>query len=75
MATKVRNTALRKIETLFAVGAIGGLSDGQLIERFLSGTQDEAETAFAAVVDRHGAMAGPSLCPWARPVMRSVPCQ
>jgi hypothetical protein len=56
MAAKVGNTALREIETLFAVGTIGGLSDGQLIERFLSGTRDEAETAFAALVDRHGAM-------------------
>jgi RNA polymerase sigma factor (sigma-70 family) len=56
MAAKVGNTALREIETLFAVGAIGGLSDGQLIERFLSGTRDETETAFAALVDRHGAM-------------------
>jgi RNA polymerase sigma factor (sigma-70 family) len=56
MAAKVGNTALREIETLFAVGAIGGLSDCQLIERFLSGTRDEAETAFAALVDRHGAM-------------------
>jgi RNA polymerase sigma factor (sigma-70 family) len=56
MAAKVGNKALREIETLFAVGAIGRLSDGQLIERFLSGTRDEAETAFAALVDRHGAM-------------------
>src|SRR5215470_11087683 len=56
MAEKVGNTALREIETLFAVGAIGGLSGGQLIERFLSGTRDEAETAFAALADRHGAM-------------------
>jgi RNA polymerase sigma factor (sigma-70 family) len=56
MAATMGSRALREIETLFAVGAIGGLSDGQLIERFLSGTGDEAETAFAALVDRHGAM-------------------
>jgi RNA polymerase sigma factor (sigma-70 family) len=56
MAAKVANLAFRELETLFAVGAIGGLSDGQLIERFLSGTRDEAETAFAALVDRHGAL-------------------
>ena len=56
MAAKLGNAALREIGTLFAVGTIGGLSDGQLIERFLSGPRDEAEAAFAALVDRHGAM-------------------
>ena len=53
MAAKLGNAALREIGTLFAVGTIGGLSDGQLIERFLSGPRDEAEAAFAALVDRH----------------------
>jgi RNA polymerase sigma factor (sigma-70 family) len=56
MVAKMGNAALREIGTLFAVGTIGGLSDGQLIERFLSGPRDEAEAAFAALVDRHGAM-------------------
>ncbi len=56
MAAKLGNAALREIGTLFAVGTIGGLSDGQLIERFLSGPRAEAEAAFAALVDRHGAM-------------------
>jgi RNA polymerase sigma factor (sigma-70 family) len=56
MAVKLGRVALREIETLFAVGTIGALSDGQLIERFLAGPGDEAEAAFAALVDRHGAM-------------------
>ena len=55
MAAKLGNAALREIGTLFAVGTIGGLSDGQLIERFLSGPRDQAQAAFANLVDRHGA--------------------
>ncbi len=56
MAAKLENAALGEIGTLFSVGTIGGLSDGQLIEQFLSGPSDLAEAAFAALVDRHGAM-------------------
>jgi RNA polymerase sigma factor (sigma-70 family) len=56
MAGKIGNTALGEIETLFAVGAVGALSDGQMIERFLCAPRDEAGAAFAALVDRHGAM-------------------
>ena len=52
MAAKLENAALGEIGTLFAVGTIGGLSDGQLIEQFLSGPPDLAEAAFAALVDR-----------------------
>jgi RNA polymerase sigma factor (sigma-70 family) len=55
MAAKLGN-ALREIGTLFTIGTSGGLSDGQLIERFLIGPRDEAEAAFAALVGRHGAM-------------------
>ena len=56
MAAKLGNAALREIGTLFAVGTIGELSDGQLIERFLSGPRDQAQAAFANLVDRHGAL-------------------
>jgi Sigma-70 region 2 len=37
-------------------GTAAGLSDGQLLERFLQGQDESAEAAFAALVDRHGAM-------------------
>jgi RNA polymerase sigma factor (sigma-70 family) len=47
---------LRHIETLFRIGAAGGLTDGQLLERFLERRGEDAEAAFAALVDRHGAM-------------------
>jgi len=40
--------------TLFHVGKTGDLTDGQLVERFSNGRGEEAELAFAALVDRHG---------------------
>jgi hypothetical protein len=43
--------------TLYSLGTIGSLSDDQLLERFLARNERaEAEAAFAALVDRHGAM-------------------
>jgi RNA polymerase sigma factor (sigma-70 family) len=48
--------ALRQIRTLFNVGTVGGLTDGQLLERFTTGTGEAAELAFAALVERHGPM-------------------
>jgi RNA polymerase sigma factor (sigma-70 family) len=47
---------LKQIESLFRTGTAGGLSDGQLLERFLERHGEDAEAAFAALVDRHGAM-------------------
>jgi RNA polymerase sigma factor (sigma-70 family) len=47
---------VKQIETLFRTGTAGGLSDGQLLERFLERRGEDAEAAFAALVDRHGAM-------------------
>ena len=47
---------LKQIETLFGSGTAGGVSDGQLLERFLERRDETAEAAFAALVDRHGAM-------------------
>ena len=47
---------LKQIENLFQAGTAGGHSDGLLLERFLQGRDESAEPAFAALVDRHGAM-------------------
>jgi RNA polymerase sigma factor (sigma-70 family) len=50
------------LRTLFEVGTCSGLTDGQLLERFLRGRGGqggpvaEAEAAFAALVERHGPM-------------------
>jgi RNA polymerase sigma factor (sigma-70 family) len=46
------------LETLFVAGALGGLGDAQLLDRFLEHDRDRkaAEKAFAALMERHGSM-------------------
>jgi RNA polymerase sigma factor (sigma-70 family) len=46
---------LAQIGTLFTTGTAAGLSDGDLLERYLNGG-GARETAFAAIVARHGPM-------------------
>jgi RNA polymerase sigma factor (sigma-70 family) len=46
----------RQFSTLFSVGAIRELTDGQLLERFATGRGEAAELAFEALVERHAAM-------------------
>jgi RNA polymerase sigma factor (sigma-70 family) len=53
MAIETLGAALRQINRLFANGVVAGLSDAQLLERFLAQTDAEA---FAALVARHGPM-------------------
>jgi len=52
----MRSAVLGQLQTLFDVGVVAGLTDGQLLERFLARREGEAEPAFAALVARHGAM-------------------
>ncbi len=54
MATGNDEAVVGQLFTLFRVGKTGDLSDGQLLERFSNGRGEEAELAFAALVDRHG---------------------
>lgn len=56
MAIEKDRAVQRRLSTLFTLGAIGDLTDGQLLERFLTGEGEAAELAFAALVERHGAM-------------------
>jgi RNA polymerase sigma factor (sigma-70 family) len=56
MAMRSLKAGVGDIQTLFRGGSVVGFSDAQLLERYLSGTGDDAEVAFAGVVDRHGAM-------------------
>jgi RNA polymerase sigma factor (sigma-70 family) len=57
MASTMTTSATRQIEALFAGGSAAGLSDRQLIERFLACRDSlAAEAAFAALVARHGPM-------------------
>ena len=53
MGIETLGAALRQINRLFADGVVAGLSDGQLLERFLA--QGDAG-AFEALVGRHGPM-------------------
>src|SRR5687768_16329189 len=46
----------RQLDALFLVGTVGGLTDGQLLERFTDRGGEAAELAFSALVDRHGPM-------------------
>src|SRR3954447_7664050 len=48
--------ALRQIGALFGAGAGAGMTDGELLERFLARRDEGAEVAFAALVARHGPM-------------------
>ena len=48
--------ALRQIQTLFALGAVGSQTDGRLLETFSTGHREAAEAAFATLVERHGPM-------------------
>ncbi len=52
-----RSAASRHLSTVFGAGAIGSLSDGELLRRFLAGRGDgDSASAFAALVERHGPM-------------------
>src|SRR5262245_7643287 len=50
--------ALRELGTLFEVGSVTGLTDAQLLERFLDDrrSMESAELAFSTLVERHGPM-------------------
>jgi RNA polymerase sigma factor (sigma-70 family) len=53
MATAFRTGTLELIQHLYDSGTCTGLSDARLLERFVTGRE---ESAFAALVARHGAM-------------------
>ena len=44
------------IKTLFVLGAVGGLTDGELLILFNARGGEPAEMAFSALVERHGPM-------------------
>jgi len=56
MAKGDQGIALRHLSTLFCVGAVGGLTDAQLLEQFTTRRDESAELAFEALVERHGPM-------------------
>ncbi len=56
MAIRPKAAFQRQLRTVFNLGAIRELTDGQLLERFASRGGEGAELAFAALVERHGSM-------------------
>jgi HlyD family secretion protein len=56
MALDKHPGVVKELRTLFNVGAVRDLSDGQLLERFAADRGEPAELAFAVLVERHGPM-------------------
>ena len=56
MTTCRHDRVLNDVRSLFELGVVSGLTDGQLLDRFVLSRGGSAETAFSALVDRHGAM-------------------
>lgn len=56
MAVQRNDAGLRSLGTLFDAGTVAGLTDGELLERFVSRQGDSSELAFATLVGRHGPM-------------------
>jgi RNA polymerase sigma factor (sigma-70 family) len=56
MAIGNDRAVLRQLRTLFNVGAIRELTDGQLLERFATSRGEAGELAFAVLLERHGPM-------------------
>jgi polysaccharide export outer membrane protein len=47
---------LRQVQTLFGVGTVCGLTDGELLERYVARRGELSELAFTALLERHGRM-------------------
>jgi DNA-directed RNA polymerase specialized sigma24 family protein len=57
MAVESRDAVLlRDLQTLFGLGVVRELTDGQLLEQFLTADDVTAEAAFTSLVERHGPM-------------------
>jgi RNA polymerase sigma factor (sigma-70 family) len=51
-----RSTLQRHLRTLFGLGTVRDLTDGQILERFATAHREVADLAFTALVERHGPM-------------------
>ncbi len=56
MAAEPMAEVQQRFEALFRAGQLGGLTDGELLERFVAGSGETASAAFAVLVERHGPM-------------------
>ena len=46
----------RQLNRLLNAGTVGGMTDSQLVEQFVSGDHESASLAFEVIVQRHGPM-------------------
>jgi RNA polymerase sigma factor (sigma-70 family) len=56
MAGSPSDRVLRQVHRLFNIGAVGTLSDAELLDRFVARRDENAEAAFEELVIRHGPM-------------------
>ena len=56
MANSTARAITDPIQVLFGVGTCAGLTDGQLLERFMASRDEAGELAFESLVTRHGPM-------------------
>ncbi len=56
MSAQHQKASLGFLHSLWDSGSFVGLTDGQLLERFASGGNENRQIAFAALVERHGPM-------------------
>jgi RNA polymerase sigma factor (sigma-70 family) len=56
VADSPSDRVLRQVHRLFNIGAVGTMSDAELLERFVSQHDETAEAAFEELVIRHGPM-------------------
>lgn len=56
VTTYARDTVLKDLCTLFDQGVLPNLTDGELLERFVSRSGELSENAFRGLVERHGPM-------------------
>src|ERR1022692_2670265 len=56
MANVTTQSVVRQIESLYSGGSVAGLTDRQLVDRFVARRDAAGEDAFAALVARHGPM-------------------
>src|SRR3954463_11857939 len=56
MTSGARDSVLWSLTSLVTVGTVAGMTEGQLLDRFLARRDEGAEAAFAALVALHGPM-------------------
>jgi RNA polymerase sigma factor (sigma-70 family) len=56
MARGINGVVIGQLRTLFELGAVGSMTDGELLDRYLEDRDESGQSAFRVLVDRHGPM-------------------